>query len=617
MPHSRHEALKKNVALFPLHTGVYIMKNAEGAVIYVGKAKQLKKRVQSYFNPHSRSKVFVLMQHVEIIEYMVTQGEHEALLLEHNLIKSHKPKYNVLLKDDKSFPLIRITAEEYPRVFKTRTLIRDGSAYYGPYLQVHLLEKYLQFIEKHYPLRRCRRIKTRTHPCLYFHLGRCAAVCAGLTSQQEYSKRIQDIHRLLQGKTKEIKKQCTILMHAKAKSLAFEEAQKYRDLRRAIEEIEHKQRVIEHEQDKGYFVEYAAYKVDDDMGCITTIGMQGGKVVDSTSAYVYVFDVKQDPLEQFFLSYYEKRSLIPKILFVSTHISKELEDILHNQYGIQTRIPQNMHEVQTMRFALENAQQFMRRKREELGNMNAVRMLRDALSLIHPPTRIEGFDVATLAGKYTVAAMVCFVNGVAKPREYRHFTIKTLAEGQVNDYAALQEAVARRYTRLKNEKKVMPNLILIDGGQGQVNSVQEILNALEIAVPVIGLAKKHEKIFFPTTHLSQKLRNPTNTHSSLQLSRHTTASRLLQAVRNEAHRFATNFRANKQKKNTDFTLYMSVSGIGKMRAHKLATLFLSPHDLVHAQPDVICKSIGVSEQTASELQATVKHALSSEKGLRA
>ncbi len=605
MPHSQHEALKKRIALFPLHTGVYIMKNANAAVIYVGKAKQLRKRVQSYFNPRISSKVFVLMKHVESIECMVTNTEREALLLEHNLIKSHKPKYNVLLKDDKSFPLIRVTAEEYPRVFKTRTLIRDGSTYYGPYLHIHLMEKYLQFIEKHYPLRRCRRIKKRTHPCLYFHLGRCAAVCAGLSSLQEYTQRIQEVHRLLQGKTKEIKKQCTLRMHEKAKILAFEEAQKYRDILHAIEEIEQKQRVIKHGKEESYFVEYAAYKVDNDMGCITTVMLQNGKVIDSTCVYVHVFDMAQDPLEQFFLSYYEKQSLVPKKLFISTHISKELENILRNQYDIEVCIPQSMHEVQTMRFALENAQQFVRYKREELGNMHAVRMLQNALSLVNVPIRIEGFDIATLAGKHTVAAMVCFINGVAKPSEYRHFNIKTLAEGHVDDYAALQETVARRYTRLKNEKKILPNLILVDGGQGQVNSVQEILNALEISVPVIGLAKKYETIFFPTNS-SQNLRNSTQ---PLQLARHEPASRLLQAVRNEAHRFATSFRAKKQKKNTELTLYMSVSGIGKVRAEKLATLFLSPEDLVAASPQLICESISVLPEIAKNLQTSVLRAI--------
>ncbi len=611
MTASTHEGLKKQVALFPLHAGVYIMKNAEDAVIYVGKAKQLKKRVQSYFSPRGSSRVQLLMQHVSSIEYMVTDGEHEALLLEHNLIKSHKPKYNVLLKDDKTFPVIRVTAEAYPRVFKTRRLVRDGSVYYGPYLHMHLLDKYLQFIEKHYPLRRCRHMKKREHPCLYFHLGRCAAVCAGRTTQQDYDARIQAVHRLLQGKTKDIKKQCTLTMHAQAKKQAFEEAQKYRDLLFALEELEKKQRVVEHAEGEEAFVEYAAYKVDEDMGCITTIVLKGGKVIDSTSSYVYVFDAEQEPFEQFFLSYYDKRSVIPQTLFVSTHVSKELESVLHSTYGIRVRVPKDLHTVQTMRFALENAQQFLRRKRQEFGNPHAVRMLQSALHLSNPPIRIEGFDIATLGGTHTVAALVCFVNGVPRPSEYRHFSIKSVEQGHVDDYAALQEALARRYTRLKNEKKALPDLILIDGGQGQANSTQEILNALEIPVPLVALAKKHEEIFFPTVPTPQAHAQAAQQQNPLRLPKSDPASRLLQAVRNEAHRFATSFRADKQKKTTQLSLYMSVSSIGKKRAQKLATLFLSPQDLVAAAPQLIATSIGISLEVAQQLQQTVQHKLES------
>ncbi len=603
------------------------MKNDTDTILYIGKAKELKKRVSSYLNPKNTLKVSMLMRQVVDIDHIVTSSEYEALLLENSLIKKHKPHYNILLKDDKTFPMIKITQEEYPRVLKTRKVLDDKAQYYGPYLDTGLLYHTLSLIDTLYPLRKCTKMRPRTQPCLYYHINRCAAVCANKTSKEEYLKRIKSIKTLLQGKTKEIRSYLTTKMHEHSQKLEFERAKRYRDALSSIEQMEEKQVVVDHKQKAR---DYVALAEEGNTGCVVLVHIREGKVVDHLFSHLTVFDSPKDSLEQFLISHYTSQTLLPDKLYLPWPCSDSFKEFIARTTRtahIQICIPDNRSEFSIMRFALENAFQRMRYRIKQEGKPEQVialgKILGKALNLKSTPARIEGYDIATIDGKHTVAAQVCFVNGIPEKKYYRRYKIRSLTNKKADDFAALQESIARRFTRLinttaqkkhqkNNQKKsstnytttatgttphsidVFPDLILIDGGKGQVNSVHEIITALGLHIPILGLAKKKEEIFLP------------HTHAPIVLPLHHPASRLLQAVRNEAHRFATSYRAGLQSKELSLSLYKSVKGIGERRAQLLARLFEGPQDLVDAPPDIIAKGIGIDEQHAVELIATVR-----------
>ncbi len=604
MNHNILSSLKTKIFLFPKTCGVYIMRNKKKSIIYVGKAKSLRHRVSSYFNPKNTPKVSILMKNVHSIDYRITSSEYEALLLEHNLIKSHKPKYNILLKDDKTFPVICVTKEKFPKIFKTRTIRNDKSTYYGPYVNINLLNIYLQLIEKLYPLRRCKNIRWKKHPCLYYHIDRCAAVCAKKISEKEYNTRIQKIQRLLAGNTKKLKKTLTLSMHNYAKKKNFEEAKKYRDIIIAIENIQQESSIIA--EDNSTIYNYIGYAENNSHACFTVIHMKGNTMLETHTSHAYIFDTLQESFERFLIAYHAQHTLVSDILFLPLHIENETKVFFKRKYSTTCKIPSTSQHRSIMKAAKENAMQALRKKEYKQGNLKGVQALQNVLQLKTPPLYIEGFDIAHVEGTHTVAAMVCFVNGVPQKKEYRHFIITTVKKGHIDDYASLQEVIARRYMKVKDKKKSMPDCIVIDGGIGQTNSTQDILNTLKLPIPLIGLAKKHEEIFFPTNSgifspLLQKgiLSNP------LQLDKTHIASRLLQAIRNEAHRFGTRFRAKKQKASLSLSLYTSVTGIGPIKAKKLINVFSSFEDIIHSPPEIISKVINVKVETVKELQKLI------------
>lgn len=586
------------------------MKNEEGDILYVGKAKELRKRVSSYLRKQNNEKVTMLMSLVFHIDYIVTENEYEALLLEHNLIKEYHPKYNILLRDDKTFPMIKITKEEYPRVVKTRKIISDGGEYFGPYIDGFLMNKYLELIEKNFSLRRCTKIKTRSNPCMYYHIGRCAAVCANLISKTEYMARVKKIRSLLKGHTKILCKDIIVQMHTYAKTMEFEKAAQCRDSLAALESIgiPHNTKDIQ-----SGFRNYIGIASHDNECCIVIAHMKEGKAIDQHTVYLNTFDSLEDSLGQFLLMYYRELNKYPDIIFSPLTPSEEITHyFLQHNTIIQT--PTHTRNSAIIRFANKEARLGLAQHIRKVGKKEAVYILQATLGLINPPLYIEGFDIATMHGTHTTAALVCFYNGIPDKTKYRYFKIKSLASGEMDDFQSIQEAVSRRYSRLKNEKKPMPDLILIDGGLGQVNSAKQVLDALELDIPIIGLAKKREEIYFPSEFIKSVVptkgyrNNATKILSNpLQISIDSPASRLLQAIRNEAHRFATTFRQKKQIKTLTRSQYTAIKGIGNKKAQKIMEKFPNPRTITETSLDILVKNLGITIKMAEELFRLAKN----------
>ena len=596
MNHRKTPTPQASTRYFPTEPGVYIMKDPEQAVIYVGKAKNLRNRVRSYFSGEKDPKTAVLKSRVASIEYIVTRNEYEALLLENNLIKRHSPRYNINLKDGKSYPVIRITNESFPRVFRTRTILDDGSQYFGPYTDLDKVDRYLELIERLYPLRKCRgRVKPRPHPCLYYHIGRCSAPCAGKTTKEQYRENVEQIRRLLEGDTAALKAELEQQMNAAAERLAFEQAAEYRDAIRAVDALAEDQQVMDSDLDVR---DYVGYATKDDLCSFAVFQMRGGKLVGNDVFHTPVFGTEEEDLTQFLMRYYEEVRTPPARLLLPTPIDLDiLVKFLQEVHGtkVEIEVPQSGRDASLLRMAVQNARSDLEKRAREHGDLPALEELRRVLELKRIPLRIEGFDISQLSGKYPVAAMVSFDNGIPDKDNYRRFHVKTL-QGKIDDYEAMREVVARRYTRVVNERAPKPDLVLIDGGIGQVNAAAGVLRALGLEeIPVVGLAKQNEEIFRPAR--TEPLRLP---EGSAPL-------RVLQYVRDEAHRFATGF--NRQLRGKDITLSRleSIPGVGETRSRRILRRFESLRNVAEATPEYIAKSCRLSREVAEQVHALARN----------
>lgn len=579
----------------PSNPGVYLMKDGKGTILYIGKAKNLKKRVRSYFVGGKDVKTATLIRKVRTLDYIITETEYEALLLENNLIKQYEPKYNINLKDGKTYPVIRITAEEFPRVYRTRRILRDGSEYFGPYPDVKALDLYLELIERLYPLRKCRGpLKPRESPCLYYHIGRCSAPCAGKISREEYLKHVEGVRRLLSGETASLLADLEEKMQQAAEGMRFEEAAQYRDLIRSVQEIETTQRVVDFDEEARDYIHCAGQ----DKRCIILLfRMRGGKL-QGREVYRGPFTgTTAEVLEQFFLLYYTEVSRVPAVIFLSEAPElSSLEEYLERTFGrnVQIRLPESKRDKAILNLVKENAEHELRRTVVAEGDLSALEDLRRILKLEKLPLRIEGFDVSQLQGKFPVASLVCFHRGVPDKQEYRRFHVKTL-EGAIDDYEAMREVVARRYTRRLNEGKELPDLILVDGGKGQVQAARSVLDALGLQrVPLVGLAKQQEELFLP------------GEKDSIVLPEGTPALRILQAVRDEAHWFATQFNLRLRKKQLDLSTLTSIPGIGEKRARRLLQQFGSLKALAEASAEEIVRKGGVPLAAAEQVVEAIQ-----------
>ncbi|MFO8043509.1 MAG: excinuclease ABC subunit UvrC [Alkalispirochaeta sp.] len=592
-----YDELKNSIKEFPDSSGVYIMKDDEDQVIYVGKAKDLRSRVRSYFLRDVPIKTQVLMSRVARIDYLLTGNEYEALLLENNLIKRHNPRYNINLKDGKSYPVIRITADEYPRVFRTRRIVQDGSLYFGPYTSIGRLEAYLDLIDRLYPLRKCRtpQLKKRSSPCLYWHIGRCAAVCAGKTSHAEYMARIDKIKALLSGKTDDLRRELREQMERAAAELRFEDAAELRNALNGIEQVEVEQRIVDFDPEVRDYIGYASHA---ELSTFVVFQMRAGKLVGSNVFHADLPGEDDENLLEFVLQFYGSSGTPPRELYTSAALG-DLEVLKRFfreelQAEVTIRTPSGSRDAAVLRLCTENARQELEKRLRERGDLPALEDLAAALGLSHPPLRIEGFDIAHVGGRNTVASLVSFSNGVPDKSQYKRFRIRSLKDGQVDDFAAMREVIARRYTRVKNEKLPQPDLILIDGGKGQVNAAHEILTALDLSIPIVGLAKRNEELFLP--HESEPVILP---EAAPPL-------RILQHVRDESHRFATTYRAGLQKQDVITPIVRKVPGIGPKRATRIMRSFPQVESLLETPVDIIAKSTGITEAQAAAIQERIR-----------
>lgn len=587
------DELKTRTRDFPDKPGVYLMHGPSDEIIYVGKAKNLRYRVRSYFQQDNPVKTRVLMGHVSRIEYIVTGNEYEALLLENNLIKRHSPRYNINLKDGKSYPVIRITADRYPRIFRTRRIVQDGSLYYGPYTDSRRIDAYLELVDKMYPLRKCRspQLKPRKNPCLYYHIGRCAAVCAGKTDHDEYIRRVSAIKSLLEGKTDQLRREIFEKMRVAGDSLQFEQAAEYRDTLRALDQVETEQRIVDFDPEIRDYIGYAAR---DELCAFVVFQMRSGTIVGNSVFHGELPGSDEENLVEFVLRFYSSAGKAPKTLYTSSALGdlEPLQQFFREELDADVEIlmPETTRDAAVLRLCTENARQELEKRIRAQGDIPGLEELASALGLKIPPLRIEGFDIAQTGGRNTVASMVSFSNGVPDPTQYKRFRIRSLPEGQVDDYGAMREVLARRYSRVKNEKRPRPDLILVDGGKGQVSAADEIIKALDLAIPIVGLAKREEELFLPG------LPDP------IRLEGGSPALRVVQRVRDEAHRFATTYRAALQKREVTTSILEEIPGIGPRRAARILRAFSNRDEIMETPVDIIAKSTGLNEETVHRIR---------------
>jgi excinuclease ABC subunit C len=584
-PAARNARFRALVRQAPESPGVYVMRDRDGAIIYVGKAKILKNRLLSYFSGRKDIKTRHLVSRVESIEWILAGSEYDALLIENNLIKEHNPKYNINLKDGKTYPSIRITAEEYPRVFRTRRIIDDGSEYYGPFPSAEIIDIYLELIKKLFPLRRCAVMRPRESPCMYYHIGRCPGPCAGKISREDYMARVGQIRKLLSGETAQLAADLKSRMEEAAGAFRFEEAARLRDAIRAVEQFVGRSNAQDFDKSAR---DYLAWHCDGDLISFVVFSMREGKLKGRDSFVSPLYSDEPEALQSFLTTYYGVERMPPPLIFVMKKLeTKTLTQYFKSQLGAKVRlqIPKEQRHAASMNLAAQNAREELVKRRRELGDRNALVELKSALELSSLPVRIEGFDIAQLSGKHTVASLISFKNGIPDKKNYRYFRIRSL-QGSVDDFGAIREAVARRYTRLINEEAELPDLILVDGGAGQVSAAEEVLREIGLDCDLAGLAKKNEELYLP------------GRLAPVSLPKDSPALRVLVAVRDETHRFATGLSRKLREKDLRFSALSTVKGIGEARSKKLIKAFGSMEGIAAADLEALAKAAGISRETA-------------------
>ena len=571
----------------PQASGVYLWRDDAGTIIYVGKAKNLKNRLTSYFSGQRSVKTRLLVSRAASIEYITTTNEYEALLLENNLIKKHSPRYNICLKDGKSYPVLRITKEDFPKIFRTRRILQDGSLYFGPYPNVAALDTFIENIYRLYPVRHCRTLRKRESPCLYYHMKQCKAPCCGKIDKEEYNNYIEEITALLSGQADSAIEKMTAEMKAASANLDFEKAARLRDSIKALMVLQN-QNIVESfdSQDRDYIAHYS----EGELVSFTVLKIRGGKLLGRENYRVESLNEDDELLAEFMAAYYEDSAQIPPAIYVQTvaqsdFINRWLSEQMNTNTKVSVPDASDKHGIAALNMARENAHEDIIRRLRDRGDVPAMEELKTLLGLDTLPVRIEGFDIAHIGGKFPVASLISFYNGNPDKKNYRYFRLKT-TDGYIDDFQSMREATTRRYTRLVNEQADLPDLILIDGGLGQVNAVEEILNSLGLDIPVAGLAKRDEEIYLP------------GNSTPINLPKRSDALRLLQRVRDETHRFATSRNQRlRTKENTD-SIFLELPGGGEKRAVALQKKFITLEALAGAEESAIAQCLHI--KNASE-----------------
>ena len=592
----------------PEKPGVYLFKDAGGVVVYVGKARSLRSRVRSYFleSRWMDAKTGSLAREIADLDTVVVDNEREALALEHSFIKQYKPKFNVILRDDKTYPYIKFTAsEKYPRVYFTRRVKKDGSLYSGPYFPAGLARRILHFVHKRFLVPSCFVDLTKSHPrpCLQYYIKRCLGPCvAGLTTDERYAEAAEDVRLFLAGRRHDLIKSLEERMTAAAEKELFEQAAAYRDLLRTLEDIEERQRIAAAQGDD---TDVLGYYAEPPLLAANLFHLRGGRVVDRREFYwedVELFDPHEfvpSLLKQLYL----EAEYLPKMIHVPIEFEERelLEETLSERAGHKVEIytPQRGSKRAFLDLVENNAKHsFEQRFRVLKPTSKAIsEALQNTLSLPEDPKRIESFDISHIQGTDTVASMVVWENGRMKKSDYRKFIIRGeegsgLAQGsrQNDDFASMFEAVTRRYRRLQEEKKPMPGLILIDGGLGQLHAAAQALEALQIInQPMASIAKKEEILYVLGLE-----------DEPIILERHSPVLHLIQQIRNETHRFAVSFHRQRRGARQTKTALLDIPGIGPVTAQRLLQRFGSVANLQRASQEELNRM--VSKKSAEKIR---------------
>ncbi|MFF2447768.1 excinuclease ABC subunit UvrC [Neobacillus sp. NPDC058068] len=583
-----NEIIKQKLTLLPDQPGCYLMKDRQGTIIYVGKAKVLKNRVRSYFTGSHDGKTLRLVNEIEDFEYIVTSSNIEALLLELNLIKKYDPKYNIMLKDDKTYPFIKLTAERHPKLIITRKVKKDRGKYFGPYPNVTAANETKKLLDRIYPLRKCSTLPDRV--CLYYHLGQCLAPCVNEVAEEQYKQMTDEITRFLNGGYKEIKKELTEKMTAAAEELDFERAKEFRDKIIHIETIMEKQKITMTDfTDRDVF----GYAVDKGWMCVQVFFVRQGKLIERDVSMFPIYNEPEEEILTFFGQFYSKANHFkPKEILIQDEVDLSLAEQLLKVKVLQ---PQRGQKKDLVKMAIKNAkialnEKFSLIEKDEDRTIKAVETLGELLG-IYTPHRIEAFDNSNIQGTDPVSAMVVFIDGKANSREYRKYKIKSV-KGP-DDYESMREVTRRRYSRALKEELPLPDLIIIDGGKGHVEAVRDVLeNELGLDIPLSGLVKDEKH------RTSQLLYG--NPLEIVPLARNSQEFYLLQRIQDEVHRFAITFHRQLRGKSAFQSLLDDIPGIGEKRKKLLLKQFGSVKKM---------KEAGVEEFTALGIPINVAQEL--------
>lgn len=604
-------SLAEKVKTLPEKPGVYIMKDVDGKIIYIGKAVNLRNRVRSYFqnSANHSPKVRAMVANIDDFEYIITDSELEALILECTLIKRHKPKYNISLKDDKNYPYLKVTwQDEFPRLVVTRRFVKDGGRYFGPYSSAGDVHQTLALLKKIFPLRDCKDVNLagKKRPCLNYHIKRCLAPCQGKISSAEYREMIKEICLFLEGKGEKVLSTLREKMEKASQEMEFEKAAEYRDQINAVERIVEKQKVVSSAMQDQDVIAFA----QGEGTCVQVFFIRGGKLIgrehfwlDNTSGME-----REEIMTAFVKQFYSQATFIPREILLQ-HELDELSIIsnwLTAKRGakVYLRVPRKGEKKKLVEMVAENASYLLEQvgaricKEQEMSN-GAVEELAKALGLKKAPYRIECYDISNIQGSESVGSMVVFEGGKPANGQYRRFKIKTV-KGP-NDFASMQEVLWRRFRRGLQEREVilheggepkfshLPDLIVIDGGKGQLNAACEVLQDLHLQIPVVGLAKEFEQIFKPGS--SEPIVLPANSQ----------ALYLMQRIRDEAHRFAITYHRLLRRKRTLQSQLDTIPGVGPQRRNALLKHFGSLKKIREADAEEIARIPGMNRKVAEEI----------------
>ncbi len=589
------DKIKEALAVLPNKPGVYLMRDISGRVIYVGKAKNLNHRVHSYFRESGRHsvKVEALTSHVEDIETIITDSEIEALILECNLIKKYRPRYNIMLKDDKTYPYLKITLqEEFPRMFITRRIIKDEGKYYGPYPDVGALRSTMKLLRSLFPIRNCR-IMNPDRPCLQYHIKRCLAPCAGKVTAEEYAGLVSSICLVLDGKTQELRRNLKQSMQRAAEEYEFELAARYRDQLQAVERLEESQKAVL----EGGDMDIVGYAADDFNVCLQIFFVRGGKLIGRRDFMMPADgEDEEDVIAAFIKQYYNTEDIFfPNEILVSRLPGEDELTLLQQWLSVKAdrkvsvSEPRRGDKAKLMQLACENASKLIQEKErkgkmQKLTEEEAAEELQRIVGCKTPLARMDCFDISHNQGSETVSSMVVFRYGSPSKKDYRHFKLQS-TEGKPDDFKSMQETVYRRYKDFED----LPDLIVIDGGKGQLHAALQVIRGMGLETQVISLAEKNEEIFLE------------GQSESIWLERESPALHVIQHIRDEAHRFAISYHRKRLRKKNLVSVLDNIEGIGPARRKALWKTFATLEAMKAASEEELAAVEGMNRPAARKV----------------